>query len=108
MTAAHLPPLVTAPRDAIATFCRRWDVTSFALFGSVLRRDFRDDSDIDVLLTFHEDVRYTLFDLVRMGEELEALVGRAVDVLDRKAVAQSLNYLRRDSILNSAEVVYAE
>jgi len=108
MTAAHLPPLVTAPRDAIATFCRRWGVTSFALFGSVLRRDFRDDSDIDVLLTFHEDVRYTLFDLVRMGEELEALVGRAVDVLDRKAVAQSLNYLRRDSIVNSAEVVYAE
>jgi predicted nucleotidyltransferase len=55
-------------RDAIAAFCRRWGVAAFALFGSVLRPDFRDDSDIDVLLTFREGVRYTLFDLVRMSE----------------------------------------
>jgi predicted nucleotidyltransferase len=40
-----------AARDAIAAFCRRWGVAAFALFGSVLRPDFRDDSDIDVLLT---------------------------------------------------------
>lgn len=101
-------PTGNAARDDIVAFCQRWGVAAFALFGSVLRSDFRDDSDIDVLLTFREGIRYTLFDLVRMSDELEALFGRPVDVLDRQAVEQSQNYLRRDSILSSAEVIYAE
>lgn len=108
MSAAQQPPLISGNRDAIASFCRRWGVAGFALFGSVLRPDFRDDSDVDVLLTFREGIRYTLFDLARMGDELEALFGRPVDIADRKAVEQSPNYLRRDTILRSAEVVYAE
>ncbi|NTU82144.1 MAG: nucleotidyltransferase [Chloroflexales bacterium] len=95
-------------RDDIVAFCERWGVAAFALFGSVLRPDFRDDGDIDVLLTFRDGVRYTLFDLVRMSDELETVFGRTVDVLDRKAVEQSPNYLRRDTILNAAQVIYAE
>lgn len=108
MSVAQPPSLISANRDAIAAFCRRWDVARFALFGSVLRPDFRDESDVDVLLTFREGVRYTLFDLARMGDELEAIFERPVDIVDRKAVEQSPNYLRRDTILRSAEVVYAE
>lgn len=108
MSTARLLPLGKVSRDDIAAFCKRWGVAALALFGSVLRSDFRDDSDIDVLLTFREGIRYTLFDLVRMSDELEALFGRPVDVLDRQAVEQSQNYLRRDSILSSAEVIYAE
>ena len=108
MASVPIPPLVSTAREAIAAFCRRWGVTTFALFGSALRPDFREDSDIDVLLTFCEGARYTLFDLVRMGDELEAIFGRTVDVLDRKAVEQSANYLRRNTILRSAAVVYAE
>lgn len=108
MSTVQLLPINDATRDAIAAFSRRWRVAVFALFGSVLRPDFRDNSDIDVLLTFREGVRYTLFDLVRMSDELEAIFGRAVDVLDRQAVEQSQNYLRRDAILGSAEVIYAE
>jgi uncharacterized protein len=108
MSVTHAPPLISARRDAIVAFCHQWGVVRFALFGSVLRPDFHDESDIDVLLTFREGVRYTLFDLARMGDELEAIFGRAVDIVDRKAVEQSHNYLRRDSILRSAEVVYAE
>jgi predicted nucleotidyltransferase len=94
--------------DAIRSFCQEWGITEFALFGSVLRGDFRPDSDIDVLVRFRDDVRYSLFDLARMGDQLEHIFHRPVDLIDRKAIEQSANYLRRDHILNSAEVVYAE
>jgi predicted nucleotidyltransferase len=95
------------PLDAIAAFCQHWGVRELALFGSVLRPDFSDVSDVDVLVQFDDTMQHTLFDLARMGEELEALLQRPVDLLDRQAVEASPNYIRRDSILRSAEVVYA-
>lgn len=93
--------------DEIAVFCQRWQVVEFALFGSVLRPDFDEDSDIDVLLRFGEDSHPTLFDLGHMSDELEAIFGRKVDVLSRKSVEESANYLRRNSILDSLQVIYA-
>jgi len=95
------------PLDAIAAFCARWSVAEFALFGSALRDDFDDASDIDVLVQFREGAHYTLFDLARMSDELEGIFGRTVDLLDRRAVEASLNHIRRDAILHSAEVIYA-
>ena len=97
----------TVSLDAIAAFCQRWSVREFALFGSVLRPDFADTSDIDVLVQFCDGTRYTMFDLARMVEELEALFQRPIDLLDRRAVETSPNSIRRDSILRSAEVIYA-
>lgn len=99
---------IALPMDAIQAYCQKWGIREFALFGSVLREDFADESDIDVLVTFGEDVRYTLFDLVRMGDELEAIFGRKVDILTRKGVEESPNYIRRKSILRSAQVIYKE
>ncbi|MEN9936325.1 MAG: hypothetical protein RLZZ387_2904 [Chloroflexota bacterium] len=96
------------PADAIRAFCQRWNIVELALFGSALRDDFRPDSDVDVLAAFRDGARYSLFDLARMGDELEALFGRRVDLLDRQAVAQSANSIRRDAILGSARVIYAE
>ncbi len=52
---------IAIPQDKIADFCRRWKITEFALFGSVLRDDFRPDSDVDVLVTFAPDARWGLF-----------------------------------------------
>ena len=95
------------PLDAIGAFCRRWNIREFALFGSALRDDFTDASDMDVLVQFCEGMRYTLFDLARMGEELEDIFQRNVDLLDRSAVEASPNHIRRDSILQSVEVIYA-
>jgi predicted nucleotidyltransferase len=95
------------PEDQIADFCRKWGVTEFALFGSVLRDDFRSDSDVDVLLTFSPDSGVSLFDFVDMQDELEAAFGRPVDVVSRRGVELSENPYRRHSILNSARVVYA-
>jgi predicted nucleotidyltransferase len=93
--------------DQIAAFCRRWNITEFALFGSVLRADFQPDSDVDVLVTFASGTRQRLADLFDMQEELEALFGRKVDLVERPLVEQSENYIRRKHILRTAQTLYA-
>jgi hypothetical protein len=94
------------PLKEIEAYCERWQIIEFALFGSVLREDFTAESDIDVLVTFAEDMRYTLFDLVEMEKELEAILGREVDLVDRLAVEESANYIRRREVLRTAKVIY--
>jgi predicted nucleotidyltransferase len=99
--------IVTISADRITDFCRRWKVAELALFGSVLRGDFGPDSDVDVLVSFAPEVRWSLFDLVVMQSELEAILGREVDLVERTAVEQAENYIRRKSILSNIEVIYA-
>lgn len=98
---------IDLPKDKIAEFCKKWKIREFSIFGSVLREDFRSDSDVDVLVDFKPDSGHTLFDLVAMIDELKNIFGRDVDLLTRKAVERSRNYIRRKEILSSAEVVYA-
>ena len=97
---------IVVPQEQIADFCRRWKISEFALFGSVLRQDFRSDSDIDVLVTFAPSARWGLFDLATMQEELTQIFGRKVDLVSRRGVEASRNYMRRQAILNSAQVVH--
>ncbi len=92
------------PRNKIEDFCRRRQVREFALFGSVLRDDFNRASDIDVLISFAPDTRYSLFDLADMREELKALFGREVDLVEKEALR---NPFRRRHILQNMEVLYA-
>ncbi|HEY0037520.1 MAG TPA: nucleotidyltransferase family protein [Longimicrobium sp.] len=96
------------PDDRIAEFCRKWNIVEFALFGSVLREDFRPDSDVDVLVTFAPGSRVSLFDFPGMQDELQEIFGRRVDLLTRRGVEESDNRFRKKSILESARVVYAE
>lgn len=95
---------IPIPQEKIAEFCRRWKITELALFGSVIRDDFRPDSDIDVLVTFAPDAEWSLFDLVGMQEELKAMFGREVDLVERKGLR---NPFRRHEILSTKQVVYA-
>ena len=95
---------ISIPQEKIRDFCRRWQVVEFALFGSVLRKDFRQDSDIDVLVTFSPNAHHSLFDLARMEEELGGIFGRKVDLVEKSALR---NPFRRHAILKSLEVVYA-
>jgi predicted nucleotidyltransferase len=81
-------------------------VTELELFGSVLRDDFRPDSDIDVLVTFAEDRRPTLLTVVQMEDELRQLFGRSVDLVLRRSVERSDNYIRREHILNHRQPLY--
>jgi hypothetical protein len=90
-------------RGQIEAFCWRWKIAELAFFGSVLRDDFRPDSDVDVLVTFAPDATWGLFDHVAMQDELSALLGRRVDLLTRRAVERSANAARRQAILDSAE-----
>jgi len=98
---------IEIPREDLAEFCRRWSIIELALFGSVLRDDFRPDSDVDVLVRFAPDARHSLFSLVRIQDELSALLGRQVDVVSRRGIEASRNPIRRREILDSAEVIYA-
>ena len=91
----------------IAEFCTRWKIVEFALFGSVLRDDFSADSDLDVLVTFAPNSKWTLFDHVDMQDELKVMLGRNVDLVSRSGIERSANYIRRKAILESAEVLYA-
>ena len=98
---------IDIPRDEIAAFCKRWQVTELALFGSVLRDDFGPDSDVDVLVRFDPRARLTLLDIAQMQDELSSTLGREVDLIERLAVERSPNYIRRKAILQSAETIYA-
>ncbi|MBI4965244.1 MAG: nucleotidyltransferase domain-containing protein [Desulfomonile tiedjei] len=97
---------IDLPEQKIAEFCARWEVVEFALFGSVLTDDFGPESDIDVLVTFSPDAKRTLFDMVDMKDELEAIFGRKVDLLSRRGVESSRNPHRREAILSSAEIIH--
>jgi predicted nucleotidyltransferase len=94
--------------EKIVEFCQHWTITELALFGSVLRDDFQpDSSDIDVLVSFAQDAHWTLFDLVDIEEDLQSIFQRKVDLVSRRGIERSQNHLRRQAILNSAQVIYA-
>ncbi len=98
---------VSIPRKKLADFCKRWKITELAFFGSILREDFRPSSDIDLLVSFSPRARISLFDLVRMQNELKEIFGREVDLVERSAIEKSENYIRRKSILSNTKVIYA-
>ena len=93
--------------ERIGAFCARWGVTELALFGSAVRDDFGPESDVDLLVSFDPGARRTLFDIVRMEDELRGMFGRDVDLVTRAAVEGSRNHIRRKAILESAQFLYA-
>ena len=90
--------------DMLESFCLRWRITELSVFGSILREDFRADSDIDVLVNFAPDARWTLLDMSRMQDQLSAILGRNTDLVDIRGLR---NPFRRREILSTREVVYA-
>jgi len=84
----------------------RWNVTEMSIFGSSMRADFHPDSDVDVLVSFTPQANVSLFDMVHMQDELKAIFGREVDLVSKRGVETSRNYLRRKAILESAEVIH--
>jgi predicted nucleotidyltransferase len=93
-------------RAELADFCRRWKVSELAAFGSVLRDDFSEDSDVDLLVAFDPDANWGLLDQVKMEEELATILGRKVDLVSRRAIERSPNWIRRKAILESAEAIH--
>lgn len=93
--------------DSLSDFCHRWKISRLEVFGSVARGEERPDSDLDLLVTFEPDARWTLLDQVAMEDELAVRVGRRVEMVTRRAVESSRNPLRRRMILDEAEPFYA-
>ena len=87
-------------------FCQRWKVAELELFGSILRDDFHAGSDIDVLVSYQSTAERGLFEKMHMKQELEMLCDRDVDLISKKAIERSKNWIRRQNILDSAEVIY--
>jgi hypothetical protein len=97
-------PKIDIPMDKISAFCKKWKIKEFSLFGSVLRDDFRPDSDVDALISFVENPGWDLYDWVNMIEELKTIFGREVDLVSQKGLR---NPFRRQNILATREVLYA-
>ena len=92
------------PMDQIKALCAKWKIREFALFGSVLRDDFRPDSDIDVLISFHPQAGWSLWDLFDLQDELKVLFRREVDLIEKEGLR---NPFRRHEILATRQVLYA-
>jgi predicted nucleotidyltransferase len=99
-----MPSQINLPKEEIEDFCRRWKIKEMSIFGSVLREDFSPGSDVDILVSFFKDARWSLFDWVDMIEELKRITGREVDLVERESLR---NPFRRRTILTNKEVIYA-
>jgi predicted nucleotidyltransferase len=94
--------MIDIAEEALAAFCRRECVRRLSVFGSVLRDDFRTDSDVDMLIDFQPGRRIGYIELAGLEAELSELVGRQVDL----RTAQDLSPYFRDEVLASARLVY--
>ena len=94
---------ITIPQKELDEFCRRYQVQKLALFGSVLGKNFRSDSDVDVLVSFQPNAKIGFITFSRMQRELSGLFNRSVDLVPM----DGLKPVIRDSVLSNIEEVYA-
>jgi hypothetical protein len=107
MPAAGNDIRVPLPIDEIAALCERYQVQRLDIFGSVLRGDFGPESDVDFLVTFRDpDQGPWLGKVQKFEEDLARLIGRTVDVVNRRGLEKSANWIRRRNILTSARTIY--
>jgi len=99
----HSIPINLPPAEVLDELSRRYGIKELALFGSVMRDDFRSDSDVDVLVEFQPGVRNGLFAFVRLQRELEEILGQPVDLVPK----DGLKPIIRDHVINSSQVIYA-
>ena len=93
--------------ERLAVICKQYNVSQIWAFGSVLRDDFNAQSDIDILVEFLPDARITLYKFQQLREELEALFGRKVDLVDKKGIEERSNRLRKEGILGNTLLLYS-
>jgi hypothetical protein len=94
---------IELPSDRISEICKRYGVRELAVFGSAARGDLRPESDVDMLVDFKSDARIGLVKFASLSEELEGLVGRAVDLVTKTGLKQRV----RSEVLAEAQLVYS-
>ncbi len=95
---------IDVPVNVLESFCEKWNIVEFSLFGSVLRDDYTEESDIDCLITFAKEAEWNLYDLVDMEEKLCEIFGKPVDLVLSSALK---NPFKRNAIMRSREVIIA-
>lgn len=98
-----LSPDIHIDRSWLENFCQRWQVEELSWFGSAIREDFGPESDVDVLVRFSTDAHWSAWDVLDMKAELEAYVGRNVDIVEPDAIR---NPYRKAAILGNKEIAY--
>ncbi|MTF39291.1 nucleotidyltransferase domain-containing protein [Cyanobacterium aponinum UTEX 3222] len=91
------------PQDKLEKICQKWLVKELALFGSILTNKFNENSDIDVLVTFDDSAMWSLFDIVRLKNELKNLFKQEVDLVEKSALS---NPFIRYEIINNPQILY--
>lgn len=94
--------------DKIRDICQQWQIKELALFGSVLREDFNLNSDIDMLVSFTENAKITFFDLDLIESEFSKLFERPVDIVTKRSIEQTHNWIRKKNILKNAQIIYEQ
>jgi uncharacterized protein len=98
---------ITLPLDRITELCRKYHVVELSVFGSLLRDDFGPESDIDFLVAFqNDDYGPWMGKLQHMEQDLAVLLGREVELVPKESVVRSENWIRRNHILGTAQVIY--
>ncbi len=95
-------------KSEIEGFCKRWHIIKLEIFGSAVRDDFSDTSDIDLLVEFDPSYQRTLSDQIKIQAEIEEIFLRPVDLIVRKTIQNSPNPYKRSSILSSAKEIYVK
>lgn len=95
---------IAISQSKLADFCREHHIAELALFGSVLRDDFRPESDIDVLVSFAPEGHYSLLDFVQIQEKLKQILGHEIDLVEKAGLR---NPFRRRHILDNMRIIYA-
>jgi predicted nucleotidyltransferase len=90
--------------DDIAHLCKKYYVNELSIFGSSIRDDFTNNSDVDILVSFDVDSKITLFDIMNLEKEFSQLVNREVDIVEKEALK---NPIRKNKILLTREIIYA-
>ncbi len=98
---------IDLPLQQLATFCKKWKIVELSVFGSALRDDFGPESDLDFLVSFDPISKWSLWDHAQMELELVEMLGREIDLISRRGIEQSHNWIRKGEILGTARTIYA-
>ena len=88
----------------IIKICKKYFISELSIFGSSIRDDFTDKSDIDILVSFALNSKITLFDIIELENEFKTIFGREVDVVEKESLK---NPIRKNKILENREIIYA-
>jgi predicted nucleotidyltransferase len=90
--------------DDVVCLCKKFCINELSIFGSSVRDDFSPSSDVDVLVSFNNDSKITLFDIMNLESEFSQLLKRDVGIVEKKSLK---NPIRKNRILATREVIYA-